>query len=501
MTPPKSPTPYIAPACPNCGLPDTDRQDFCPSCGEYLRWDEYDGTARPAPAPPPLPVSTNGSDPIVDSAAAPTEAVQSVLLVLDGGRPTVTVAPGGRASLAGLLRNQSGVVDNYDVRVAGVPAAWTTPPPTAYLLPFGSGDEHEQRFEVVLAPPRAAEAEARSWPLAIEVVSRSRGAVVARAHATLEILPFHEVSMWARPQKRRSRRSGRFAVELESRGNAPATVAVSATDGGDAASASLDPPSIQLPPGGRATARLRVTPRRTIWWGRPEEHRVDVAAAVAGGESGASPPPQTVTLRQLPWIPWWVPVALFALIALLIALLALRGEQVVVPEVRGETVEVAQQRLVEAGLEEAPRVQEVIVDDQGQIGRVLQQNPAPGDEIDSDDAVLLQAGVANQVVSVPDIRGATRDAAQRILAAAGLTLGAIEPGDAPGDAIVDFQNPAAGDQARLGGPVNVILVDAEEPAQDEEAEQAPDQEQEGADPGDAGEGTAGQPGAVSEVQP
>jgi PASTA domain len=497
MTPPQSPTPYIAPACPNCGLPDTDRQDFCPSCGEYLRWDEYGGPPRPAPAPPPLPPA-----PVAAPAQPePAETVQPVLLVLDGGRPTVTVAPGGRASLAGLLRNQSGVVDNSDVRVAGVPAAWTTPPPTAYLLPFGSGDEHEQRFEVVLAPPRAAEAEARSWPLAIEVVSRSRGAVVARAHATLEILPFHEVSMRARPQKRRSRRSARFAVELESRGNAPATVALSAADGGDGASVSLDPPSVQLPAGGRATTRLRVTPRRTIWWGRPEEHRIEVSAAVASGEAGASPPPQTVTLRQLPWIPWWVPVALFALIALLIALLALRGEQVVVPEVRGETVEVAQQRLVEAGLEGAPRVQEVIVADQGQIGRVLQQNPAPGEEIDSDDAVLLQADGANQIVSVPDIRGATRDDAQRILAAAGLTLGAIEPGDAPGDATVDFQNPAAGDQARLGGPVNVILVDAEEPAEDEEAEQAPDQEQEGADPGHAGEGTAGRPDAVNEVQP
>lgn len=115
-----------------------------------------------------------------------------------------------------------------------------------------------------------------------------------------------------------------------------------------------------------------------------------------------------------------MPVALLALIALLIALFALRGEQVV---------------------------------------------------------------AANQVVAAPDIRGATH--------------GAIEPGDAT----VDFQNPAAGDQVRLGGPVNVILVDAETPAAREEAEQAPDREQEGADPGDAGEGTAGQPDAVNAVQP
>jgi eukaryotic-like serine/threonine-protein kinase len=170
------------------------------------------------------------------------------------------------------------------------------------------------------------------------------------------------------------------------------------------------------------------------------------------------------------------------LIALAIALLALRGERITVPEVRGETVEVAQQRLVDAGLDATPRVQEVTVGDQAQIGRVLGQNPAAGEEIDSDGAVILQAGVANQAVSVPDVRGLTRDEAQRVLQGAGLTLGVIEPGDAPGDARVDFQNPGAGGEARLGSPVNVILADAEAPAADE---QAPAEQPDGAVPDDA----------------
>jgi hypothetical protein len=47
----------------------------------------------------------------------------------------------------------------------------------------------------------------------------------------------------------------------------------------------------------------------------------------------------------------------------------------------------------------------------------------------------------------------------------------------------------------------VILVDAEEPAQDEEPEQAPGGEPDGAEPGDAGDGTAGAPDAVSEALP
>jgi beta-lactam-binding protein with PASTA domain len=104
---------------------------------------------------------------------------------------------------------------------------------------------------------------------------------------------------------------------------------------------------------------------------------------------------------------------------------------------------------------------------------VLAQDPAAGTEIAADGGVILQAGVANQAVAVPDVGGATRDDAQRILEAAGLTLGVIEPGDAPGDARVDFQSPSAGGQARVGSPVNVILVEDGQADEDAAGEDPP----------------------------
>jgi beta-lactam-binding protein with PASTA domain len=202
---------------------------------------------------------------------------------------------------------------------------------------------------------------------------------------------------------------------------------------------------------------VRVEPHRTLWWGRPVEHRIDVDGPV----------PQSLAFRQLPWIPWWVPVAVAMIVALVIALLALRGDPPIpVPEVRGETVENAQALLVDAGLKSTPRLQEQVVGDPRQVGRVIAQNPAPGSEVDADGAVILQTGVANQIVGVPNVRGATLEQAQQILGASGLTLGVIEPGDAPRDALVDFQNPAAGDEANLGSPVNVVL-EGEEEAEEE----------------------------------
>jgi hypothetical protein len=454
--------------CPNCGHPDYKQRDFCASCGEYLRWElTEEQPVRPAPAPAPAPVQPEAPTAVMQPLA---EKPAPVALLLHAA--SATVAAGGLATLTGTLRNQSGVVDNYDFRVRGLPAEWVELPPTAYLLPYGSAEGHEQTFQLALAPPRSPEAEARAWPFSLEVVSRSSGSVAARADATLVIEPFHQVEVHARPQRRRGRMRASYSIEVSSRGNADATVALTAADTDDATTTRLDPPAVRVAPGGRARAQLRVRPRRTIWWGRAVEHRIDVQAALREEPAQVPAPPQ-LAFRQLSWIPWWVPALVLVLVALAIALLALRGEQVVVPEVRGQTVEQAQQALVDAGLESAPRVQEEVVGDPDQIGRVIAQNPAAGTQIDSGDALILQAGVANQIVGVPDVRGATRDQAQQLLASAGLMLGAIEPGDASAEATVDFQNPAAGESARVGSAVNLILVEPEAPPEEEIQEPEP----------------------------
>jgi len=440
--------------CPTCGRPDPQFRDFCPRCGEYLRWDDdSEPRTRVAPAAPRPEVEQP-----TEELPAPVSPPASVLLLLDV--PSVTVAAGGLGSLRGLIRNQSGVVDNYDFRVSGLPAEWVGAPPTAYLLPFGSGDEgHEAPFELVLRPPRSPEATAGPWPFMLEAVSLSTGAVAARVPATLVVEPFEELAARAQPQRRRGRRRGTYAIEVSSRGNAAAVVRLGGADTDAACDVQVDPPALRVEPGARATARVRVRPHRTLWWGRPVEHRVDIDGPV----------PQSLAFRQLPWIPWWVPVAVAMLVALAIALLALRGDPPIpVPEVRGQTVEDAQGLLVDAGLKSTPRVQEQVVGDPRQVGRVIAQNPAAGAEVDADGAVILQTGVADQAVDVPNVRGATLDQAQQILGAAGLTLGVIEPGDAPRDALVDFQNPAAGDDARLGSPVNILLA-----VDDEEAEATP----------------------------
>jgi hypothetical protein len=151
---------------------------------------------RPAPPPPTaaslpaiVPPTSGGRDPIpqtppnktlVRNPAVPSSELSgqqanesaSIVLRLPDGEAAKNevlhqaVEPGQRERVLALIRNQSGIVDNYDLRVEGMPQDWwSIYPGTVYLVPFGSGGTYEQEVEVHLHPPRGPEAEARVWEL------------------------------------------------------------------------------------------------------------------------------------------------------------------------------------------------------------------------------------------------------------------------------------------------------------------------------------------------
>ena len=146
--------------CPRCGTENSESTDFCVVCGEYLRWeptraldavapsDALAGTAAAegeralAEGEPPLegepaPVS---SQPVVDAEVtlppgaaavapvrteAPAGAATLLLRLPDDdaaatGPVDIAVKPGERVVLLGLIRNESGIVDNYDIAVSWV---------------------------------------------------------------------------------------------------------------------------------------------------------------------------------------------------------------------------------------------------------------------------------------------------------------------------------------------------------------------------------------------
>ena len=115
-----------------------------------------------------------------------TEAVQITLNYpeLPGNEQKLVVEAGGHVPLPALVRNQSGIVDNYEIQVKGMPEEWwNVTPPSVYLVPFGApSGTYEQDVHINFSPPRSAEAEARIWEIEVIALSRAQNEVTG-AHA------------------------------------------------------------------------------------------------------------------------------------------------------------------------------------------------------------------------------------------------------------------------------------------------------------------------------
>ena len=227
--------------------------------------------------------------------------------------------PAGSASLRG-GRSATRAASSYRRVPRRRPAAdWAGPPPTAYLVPFGAGDGLASRTSSSRSRRRGTpEALAQPWPFTLEVarVTAAPRGRASRRHADRRAVRgahgAHAPAAPARPSP-----AGTYALEVANLGNAPATVQLAGSRHRRCLRRADRP--ARAADRSRAAARPRRCAWRRagqLWWGRPVEHRINVDA----------PLPQMLAFRQLAWIPWWVPAAIAPLVALAIALLALRGD-------------------------------------------------------------------------------------------------------------------------------------------------------------------------------
>jgi beta-lactam-binding protein with PASTA domain len=253
-------------------------------------------------APPPPPQTPIPAIPktLVQGAVprppAPAEAPEGATIVLrlpegDPAKGEVlhqAVEPGQRASVLALVRNQSGIVDNYDLRIEGLPDDWwSIYPGTVYLVPFGSGGTYEQEVEVHLHPPKGPEAEARQWDLKVIAISKAGGGVeAAAAPLALHIAPYIETATTLRPQRKKGRRKADFDVSVTNKANAPVLIALEGSDPDDELKFGFNRPPQEIPPGATVKSTMRVRPPKQIWIGRAQERRLEVVT-VTGEEAEA----------------------------------------------------------------------------------------------------------------------------------------------------------------------------------------------------------------------
>jgi beta-lactam-binding protein with PASTA domain len=504
--------------CRSCGRENPDESDFC-TCGEYLRWEPTNflpsveapeaqaphsngaaastpaeaaapggaaagaagaapGTGRSAGGHPMSPQDldpniTLGPEMILPAGAAgggagaggtvsppPGAAALSLRLPgedgADGGQVSVSVQPGARVTLLGLIRNQSEVVDNFDLSVRGLPDGWwTIAPATAYLVPYGSGGTYEQEVQIHLHPPRTPQAQARPWSFEVVAVSRAFDGEVAAAAASVTITPYTELGTELRPERASGRLKARYVLTVHNKANARTEVDLAAEDTDGECGFRFAEPRIALEPGNGIECPFTVFPPKQKWIGRSVDRQFQLTATPVGTEGPV--PPRMATFRQRPWLPWWMSFVGPLLAAAVVVVIMLLPKQTTVPNLKGQPSAFAAQKLLnKIGLKLGKTASKV--DPKQKPGIVIDQSPAAGAKAKKGTVVDLVTVTGTGKATVPAIVGLPLGLAQQKLIEAGLALGTVQPQPPDPNGKISSQLPLAGTPVADGFAVNVFQV-------------------------------------------
>jgi beta-lactam-binding protein with PASTA domain len=381
----------------------------------------------------------------------------------DGGVVSVSVEPGQRATILGLIRNQSEVVDNFDLSVRGLPADWVTiAPATAYLVPYGTGGTYEQEIQIYVHPPRTPEAQARPWSFEVVAVSRAYGGEVAAAPASVTIGPYFEIATELRPERGSGRLKARFRLIVRNKANARTEVALAAEDTDAECQFRFAEPSVALEPGNALECPFTVFPPRQIWLGKPLERRFTVSADPIGVELPVPQPPRMAVFRQRPWLPWWLALAIPIAAVLAVVIIMLLPKKATIPNVKGQPSVFAAQKLInKAGFVLSPKTTAVAAAQGKPIGSIADQSPPAGTKAKTGTVMTLAvytAGAAGEI-AVPSVVGETPGQADQALRTLSLILGPVSPKLDPNGKIAS-QIPLVGTKVAAGTPVSVFLAQA-----------------------------------------
>lgn len=127
------------------------------------------------------------------------------------------------------------------------------------------------------------------------------------------------------------------------------------------------------------------------------------------------------------------------------------------PRVIGMAEDQALQLLRDTGLQNVDRTTKM-VDDPGQVGKVLSQDPAEGTFVSPSTQVRLVVGVEMEKVTVPNVVGMEKEQAMEAISAAGFKAEVREEfsADTPQGTVVS-QSPAPGQKAPKGSTVTITV--------------------------------------------
>ncbi|WP_338017903.1 hydrolytic protein [Streptomyces taklimakanensis] len=239
--------------------------------------------------------------------------------------PAVTVAPGDTATTGVTVRNDSDIVEAYNLEVVGDCAPWTTvDPPRVSLYPGTS-----ETVTIRLEPPRSPEVRAGEVPLGVRVLPTEHPESVRVLETTVHIEEFRELRAELVPRRRRGWLRGRYRLTVRNQGNSPVRVGFTPGQAGEELGFAFSPAEPKPEPGESTEVGLRVRTGKPVWFGAPVvwPFTVDTAETgdqeTVGRDATAVRAPLDAEFVQIPIFPRWLLVVLAALLALLLAWFAL----------------------------------------------------------------------------------------------------------------------------------------------------------------------------------
>ena len=224
---------------------------------------------------------------------------------------TLSVQPGGEASVRIRIQNSGTVVDEFMLQVLGDAAAWTTAtPPTVSLFPG-----NDQIATITFRPPKTSQTRSEQIPFGIRVQSREDPAGSVVEEGTVSVGVFGDTTAELIPRNSRGSRSVTHQVAVDNRGNGPIQVGFTAGDQDKLLEFAVKPASLIVTPGAAGFARVQVRPRQLFWRGAPKSKAFQVLVQPEGQ------PPIVLdgSVVQGPLLaPWMIPAGA-AVVALLIA--------------------------------------------------------------------------------------------------------------------------------------------------------------------------------------
>lgn len=179
------------------------------------------------------------------------------------GADGLAVEPGRQTTCELSLSNTGTIVEQFSIMMLGDAVEWVrADPPVVSMFPGA-----QQTVTLHFAPPRDSTIPAGEVPFAVKIIPSNEPEESVTEEGVIAVGAFNDVGAELLPRNPAGRVSGRQRLAVDSRGNVPLPVQVTARDASDALQFKFRPPRLTTTPGAAHFIKIRIKPRHRFWKG------------------------------------------------------------------------------------------------------------------------------------------------------------------------------------------------------------------------------------------